>query len=389
VEVGQQSVYCQWHKRPLSETRADSLSFPWLPKDPRTRVGWIDTLSHHYDAVAFGYDHWDLETWSWLIEQFHQRGVKVGIYTPTINVYEWSWKAYLRGRWEPGSYHYEWNHRLAPHFARTTELDPATAEPDTFATWFRAYNGDYSDECVAAFVSLCVDFLSDWDWLMLDWCSIQLYDLKKWQPQAYSDTEYGELDFDQNGVPHSEDTEERLWWIGQQIKMVEQLDQALPEMLLVPNGNLAAYWPEFAVWVNGCYVERAPNQLNSPYSRKSWKQVLDPEYERSLFKLTEPGYFQEPFMILLEDRLNESRYPDRSFSFIAALFDGVYHLVRVNPDCWKVTHPPDLGLGSAEKKCWKVDNTLSRVYTGGEVWVDIQADSRFTGGVWRPTDNRR
>ena len=377
----QLTAWFQWSRKPgQSATEYERQNFHYLPREPLTRPGWLDTMST-YDFLSFGPDLILTDGWSGVIPALKERNPKLKVvsYSAMIHVYHWQKKSAEAGWLRSGTLAHDWWYGLTPFLARTNELDPATAELDTFAAWHRDYVVNPLIEAAQdSFVAISVRYRGDVDGFMLDWSGMKLYDFKKWQPPAYAANEYGEPDLDGDGVAHDEDQDEQAALRQAWHSIARKLRVALPDgFLLIPNGELAVRDPGYARLVDGVYVERAPNPLTQGYSN-DWDQALDPMYSRSLFTLTEPDHwYRGSGLVFLEDRYDVGFYEE-----IAALFPGAVAVKRPNHDRWIVRPTRELDLGNpVDARCQRVGTVLSRGYERGEVFVDVGTPGRPRVGV--------
>lgn len=160
-----------------------------------------------------------------------------------------------------------------------------TTEGDTASTWKANPMYDFFDPDVRAdVIAVAADYAREYrqDWLFLDWASMRMYDLKRWNGPAYVANMHGEFDLDRDGVAHNDDPDEIERLHKVQIQFLNELRAALPPgVLLVPNGNRALWDDAYAAEANGCFVENFPDHF-FPGGRGPWANAFDPNYPNSL-----------------------------------------------------------------------------------------------------------
>lgn len=248
--------------------------------------------------------------------------IMLGMYFNVHTVAQWMERA------TPGSYPNRLWTQLAPHYLKTTT-------GDTACVWLNNPLYDFTDPTVRVIaLDILVPYVeaNNFDWLFLDFFSVRLPDLKKFQLPIYSELEEGEWDFDQDGIPYLLDAGERQAVIEGEYAFMQELSEALPGVLLIPNGDLAIYDPYFRTLTDGMFLEQFPWFFWGGESAHM-ENALDPDYPFSLPTLVSPGYY-----VFIEDEFNAGTY-----GIIAALFDGVVetkHMKDVYPPL-----PTELNFG--------------------------------------------
>jgi hypothetical protein len=125
--------------------------------------------------------------------------------------------------------------------------------------------------------------------------------MKQWQGLRYQRQEHGDLDLDQNGVPHWRDAGEIAATRRAFFDLVRELRAALPpETLLIANGLLALTDTAFAKQLDGIAVETWPELLTG-WKGLNYTRALDPANPIGVPALTARGrYRREPGFVLLE-----------------------------------------------------------------------------------------
>lgn len=186
--------------------------------------------------------------------------IEVGAYLPSFMVYGWMKKAADLGELTPNTFGYDWWNELSPYLARTDSLNPGTAISDTAAAWLNDYTINMLiPEARIKMVLIASKYLvGRVDWLMLDFLTVPLPDLKVWQGLRYQQQEHGDLDMDQNGIPQYIDVAEQVALRTAFIDYIMKLRVAFPGVKIISNGWLAVRDSEVAKLVDGIMLERFP-----------------------------------------------------------------------------------------------------------------------------------
>ena len=127
---------------------------------------------------------------------------------------------------------------------------------------------------------------------------------------------HGELDIDQDGVPHWDDLDEREAYIEAQYILVKMFREAFPYLLQVGNGPMSYFDEDFAALLDGCNIEGA-GLFGFP---EEVKNLLDPEHEHNLWHIETLYRTEGGGPLVLVDSI---RFPDY-VEPIARMGDHVY-----------------------------------------------------------------
>lgn len=268
------------------------------------------------------------------VDSLRQRNltIRMGSYFPAWFVYGWQRRAGDSLRRD--SISGEWWNTLNRYIVRTDSLDPGTANMDTAALWLDdMVINVLNPDCRHAMVDIYQRHLGKRvDFLMLDFLTIPLPDMKVWQGPRYQRQEHGDLDFDGNGTNLYHDPAEQAALRQAFISLLTELHAAMPNMLLLPNGNLALWDTTVARLTDGVYLEKFPECL------AGWQfdfvRAVSADNPIGLPALTAPRYRNGRGLVWLEDS-----YDYGLFGYLAAMYDGVVENKRANRE-----HTPALPL---------------------------------------------
>jgi hypothetical protein len=356
-------ILAQFLGRPLDHQLSGYLK---LGNAPMADEAWLDDKAH-YDFLAFTFGAWSkppmVGAKAGLIAR--NPGISLGTYFSMFTAAQWTKRAYES---YPDSWGGRWWAGLSPYLARTNENDPVTGRPDTAAIFMNNYVWNVT---LPAARAVAVDLLNQYvreeglDWAMLDFCSVPLPNLKVDQGPQWEEMEYGDLDFDQNGIGHWDDFAEQQLLDQSWRDFIRELRAALPKsFLLIPNGKLAIEDPDFRTLVDGCYVEGFPMwHFGTPNA--NYTNALDPTYPNSLWNLCGKNvWHNDPGYVFLEDRFDRGQ-----LGCVAALFDGAVEMKRMFDEVHQPATPPDLGLGAPKDRAEIEDGAITRAYEHGTVIV--------------------
>lgn len=190
------------------------------------------------------------------------------VYHEYIHVGEWQKNGYDSG-FTPGDFNDElWKCVAVDRecLARTNELDPATALPDTFANWKRNFTWNATDSmCVNAVVAHFKNQVEKSEYattpgigIMFDFVQDRLVDLKR-VGSRYDFEEYGEPDLDRDGKSHYDDENEQWAFVDGQIDLIRKTRASMkPGFIMIANGTAAITNPRFTRELDGVYLENFP-----------------------------------------------------------------------------------------------------------------------------------
>lgn len=337
---------------------------------PMPTEEWIEEKSK-YDFLAFTFGVWDLSRFDGVKEELMKRNadIRMGTY----------FGLHSAGRWMRVAPEDSWGGRywntVKPYLARTTVGDTAAIFKD-------AYVWDLTNPVARSAV---VDLLRAYvdstgiDWAMLDFASVPLPNLKQFQDPMWEEMEEGDLDFDQDGVGHWDDPDEQQLLRESYYAFMREMKSALPnEFLLIPNGALAIYDPEFSALVDGCYSETFPSYFYGNVSDQ-FTNALYPTYPTSLWNLTNQSrwYGNEGF-VLIEDHWDREFY-----GHIASLFDNCVELKIMLDETNDVSPVLDLELGAPLGDIYELNGEYRRDFNGGTLKVKPLAPNYVTYSIER------
>lgn len=286
---------------------------------PKIDERWISEKAT-YDFIAVSPGAWDSPSMQEAKIELQRQNldILIGSYISAFTSSQWTKDAYDRNI---EGFLYDWWEATSPYLAYTTECDTAAIFKNNYV--FDVFN----PECRTAVIGVMNDYIvrNDLDWIMLDFISVPIPNLKKWQDPIWEEMELGDLDFDQNGIGHWDDREEQRQLRTVWDLYIEEMRDTFPsDLLIIPNGGLSIKDPLFSALVDGCYVEGFPQWFFGT-AEANYTNALDPEYFNSLWILANPDRWRTPRnFVMIEDR-----YDRGTFGYISMMFDNVVELKRM------------------------------------------------------------
>jgi len=205
-------------------------------------------------------------------------------------------------------------------------VDPITQHPDTAALFKATYAVNLlfpeARERLA-------DFYADrrrlgvTDWYFMDFFSSPMPDLKLYQEAIYREMEHGDMDLDYDGVGHWDDLDEQQALTEAFLDLITLLRARIPnDVLLIGNGKLPHWDPEFSRHLDGVYMEGVPMW---GFQGRGFAALFDPDFQGSLFQLEQRTWYRDDFVIMIEDRSDRGEY-----GAVAGLFDHVVEYKRTS-----------------------------------------------------------
>ena len=204
-------------------------------------------------------------------------------------------------------------------------------------------------------------------WLMIDFMTVPFPDFKQWQEAIYVAMQHGEMDLDQNGIGHSEDQNEQELLRQAFVSLARELNEALPELWLVPNGEMPYTDPELAGEVNGVWLEGFPH-WHYGSENAEYVNALNPEYPGNLWQLSDGWFSDEGHIIVLDDKFQHD-----NLDLISLMFDNVavgWHGDRQSS--FPEYPPTDWDLGKPKNDAQMIDNVLFREYEKGVIRIEVE-----------------
>jgi len=288
---------------------------------PRPDSLWVFEKSQ-YDFVVFSPNSWDKKSMKQAREDLltENLDIMLGSYQWAFNVPMWAITAAENGY---EGYSTDFFRAAEPYWAVTTE-------GDTASIWKHNPIFDvFNPECRTAVIQSMDKYIrrNQLDWMMLDFISVPLPNLKQFQDDVYSENEHGDLDFDRDGIGHWDDPDEQQKLAEVWVAYIKEMRETFPQNFkIIPNGNTAIKDPLFAKLVDGCYIEHFPEWFFGSVP-PNFPNAFDPEYPNSLWELSRSDrWYSSKFYVMIEDVYNRGTY-----GYIAKIFDNVVELkIQIN-----------------------------------------------------------
>jgi len=334
-----------------------------LGSSPRPVEGWVEYMAE-YDFIGFSPGAWDKPQMEGMQEEIQRLNLDMqfGSYISAFACNRWTKIAYEQGQ---DTYIAHWWEELSPFLAATTE-------GDTAAIWKDAYVYDlFNPVARTKAITLMDGYIrrNNLDWIMLDFVSVPLPNLKASQDPIYEEMEHGDLDFDRDGIGHWDDPDERaalrvIWDL-----YIEEMVATFPKNLkIIPNGSLAIKDADFAKRVHGCYVEGFPQWFFGT-SASNFPNAYDEDFQNSLWILSENDRWRngEGFVMI------EDRYYRNTYGYVSKIFDGVVEMRRQLGDGPYtgdyVTLPLELDTGAPLGPPETIGSEIIRAFEKGSIRI--------------------
>ena len=299
--------------------------------------------------------------------------VRLGEYMHTMAIGQWTIAAVNRGATE--GWDYDYYHAVMPYVARTNMPDPATGLPDTASIFQRNY-------CINLLLPGATEALADFyvghskglDWLMLDFMTVPMPDFKASQGPRYVSEQTGDMDLDGDGMGHAQDLDEQSALRTAFMRLLKTLHDRAPQLLLIPNGQLALVDNQVAKLTDGVYVEGYAQWFFGSFGNDYRGALFDAKRVPSLQSLTASRYRNGRGLVLLEDR-----YHQMTAGYSAMCFEGAVEVQRIADG--SDAFVPDLTrslrwLGPAQGPAVAVGDTLRRPFKNGVVSIILLQPDR-------------
>ena len=175
---------------------------------------------------------------------------------------------------------------LKDHIAVDVDGNEASIWPGT-----RLY--DFTDQTVRRIAISALTRYVDRNhlgWVFCDYASLRL-------PNAM-------LDLDRDGNGHWIDDDERAMVCEAFMAYLVEPHVAMPGVVLVVNGNLALRDDEFASLVDIPFIEDFPRYFFGDVG-PNWDNAIDPDFEWSLYRLTQPRYRNGGDVVMIGNEYSE------------------------------------------------------------------------------------
>jgi hypothetical protein len=362
-----------------TDPEPQSIASGWIKwgnaPDP-TAPDWTDEVVLNYDWVAFSSGAWNSDRMKAAAVELRERNpdIKLGEYFHVMAVGAWVFRARDEGRLKPGSWAQIYYDTMVPYLARTNKLDPATGEPDTASIFLRSY-------CVNLLAPGAIDALADFyvtqdaeglDWFFMDFMTVPMPNLKKFQDPIYTELQSGEMDLDQDGVGHWDDLDEQAALRVAFEDLIAALRARLPaDFLLIPNGRLAMVDDDFSRLVDGVFVEGFPQW----FFGTGWNYegaLLEPDRVPSVWSLTKPRYRRGYGTVMLHDMYNS-----RMLGHVAGCFPGAVEVM--DGDAMALPRTPYLRrqLGHPIDEPVLNGREISRQFEQGTLYIVVDEEGRL------------
>jgi hypothetical protein len=243
--------------------------------------------------------------------------------------------AHLSGpTYNPDSYLYKWYYRTEPYFMWTTTGDTAQDWPNN--RLINILKPGCRQAMIETIAEMQAQSLNVFDGVFWDYFNNSI-----WVPDWM--TVEGEVDMDEDGIPHSSDPDEMQAFRDAQDSLVHELRIEMgSEFIQIFNGQRAYGDSLFASLADGAWYELFPTLF---FPEPDIAHALDPDYEFSLLNVR-PWFRDQnggPFIALGNPWIN--RYRDHNDEVQDVNLGNVYRAVALVVDAYSLWNVGTYGYG--------------------------------------------
>lgn len=269
----------------------------------------------------------------------------------------------------PGEFGFEWWTALSPYLGRTNGTDPATSLPDTGAISGRDYVVDLTDEAAVAAVKAVLEdqiesrFAGADVWIAFDPVT---FPLTVSLSGAYAANQIGDLDLDQDGVPHPGDSGETLPWKNAVVEICRFIRSEIDGAHVLAVGSASYSSIELIAEIDGTILE------NFPAIFGGYANALNPGFPVNVWAFDD-GYQTSAPLVLLD----YGTPPSGAWAISAAT--GFPFLAAYDAETGVVPDPPDpTGLLAPVSPATYDAGTVTREFANGTLTLSSLGPTSFS-----------